>query len=98
MIYYQVRLHLKLNPVLTPVSLIIMDQEVMVDIIIIIAQLVKVYILIVACRLPTIMATIKEVIVIGIGMTGATDTILTGHLEIICWDGQNVGPMAIIKI
>ena len=77
-IYYQARLQLKLNPMLTPVSLIMMDQEAMVDIIIVMAQLVKVYLIIIARRIPTIRSTVKEVTVIGIGMAGMTVTILTG--------------------
>ena len=92
-IYYQARLQLKLNPVLTPVSLIIMDQEAMVDIIIIMDQLV-----IVARRIPTIMSTVKEVIVFGIGMAGMTVKTLTGYLIIIITDGQNVRPIATMKV
>ena len=77
-IYYQARLQLKLNPVLTPVSLIIMDQEAKVDIIIITAQPVKVYLIAIERRIPTIMSIVKEVSLIGIGTAGMTVTIPTG--------------------
>ena len=76
-IYYQATLQLKLNPVFTPVSLIIMDQEAKVDIIIT-AQPVKVYLIAIERRIPTIMSIVKEVSLIGIGTAGMTVTIPTG--------------------